>query len=127
MWFTTRSPKTKTLRTAHRERRLMQELIAIAEKIAARLIERRQTIAVAESSTGGLISAALLAVPGASTYFLGGVVVYTGAARSGLLAITAADMTGMRAATEPYVAMVAARAREKLGATWGLGETGATG
>ena len=50
----------------------MKDLVAIAEQIAARLIERRQTIAVAESSTGGLISAALLAVPGASAYFLGG-------------------------------------------------------
>src|ERR1700761_7638999 len=59
----------------------MKDLVAIAEKIAARLIERRQTIAVAESSTGGLISAALLAVPGASAYFLGGGVIYTRDAR----------------------------------------------
>jgi len=105
----------------------MNDLLPLAEKIAARLIERRETIAVAESSTGGLISATLLAVPGASAYFLGGAVVYTGAARSGLLDITAADMAGMRAATEPYVALVAGRVRTKLGATWGLGETGATG
>lgn len=105
----------------------MDRIASLAENIAARLIERRETIAVAESSTGGLISAALLAVPGASAYFLGGAVVYTGAARSGLLGITAADMAGMRAATEPYVAMVAARVREKHGATWGLAETGASG
>jgi nicotinamide-nucleotide amidase len=105
----------------------MDNLLPLAEKIAARLIERRETIAVAESSTGGLISATLLAVPGASAYFLGAAVVYTGAARAGLLDITAADMAGMRPATEPYVALVAARVRAKLGATWGLGETGATG
>lgn len=105
----------------------MDSLLPLAEKIAARLIERRETIAVAESSTGGLISAALLAVPGASAYFLGAAVVYTGAARSGLLDITAADMAGMRPATEPYVALVAARVRAKLGATWALSETGATG
>lgn len=105
----------------------MDRLLPLAEKIAARLIERGETVAVAESSTGGLISAPLLAVPGASAYFLGAAVVYTGAARAGLLDITAADMTGMRAATEPYVAMVAGRVRTKLGATWGLGETGATG
>jgi len=54
----------------------MKELVAIAEQVAARLVERPQTIAVAESSTGGLISASLLAVPGASAYFLGGGVIY---------------------------------------------------
>ena len=59
----------------------MNELVTIAEKIAAQLIARKQTIAVAESSTGGLISAALLSVPGASAYFLGGAVVYTRDAR----------------------------------------------
>ena len=53
----------------------MQDLISIAEQIAERLVARKQTIAVAESSTGGLISAALLAVPGASAYFLGSAVV----------------------------------------------------
>lgn len=105
----------------------MNDLLPLAEKIAARLIERHETIAVAESSTGGLISAALLAVPGASAYFLGGAVIYTGAARAGLLDITAADMAGMRAATEPYVALVAGRVRAKHNATWGLGETGAAG
>ena len=77
----------------------MDSPLPLAEKIAARLIERRETIAVAESSTGGLISAALLAVPGASAYFLGAAVVYTGAARAGLLDITAADMAGMRPAS----------------------------
>src|ERR1700742_1500613 len=105
----------------------MKDLIAIAEQVAAKLIARKETIAVAESSTGGLISAALLAIPGASAYFLGGAVVYTGAARSGLVAIDAADMAGMRAATEPYAALRARRMRERLGATWGLAEAGAAG
>ena len=53
----------------------MQELIGIAEQIASHLIVRKQTISVAESSTGGLIPASLLAVPGASAYFLGSAVV----------------------------------------------------
>jgi nicotinamide-nucleotide amidase len=105
----------------------MDTLLPIAQKIAARLIERHETIALAEGSTGGLISAALLAVPGASAYFLGGAVVYTGAARSGLLAINAGDMAGIRAATEAYAALVARRVRERLGATWGLAEAGAAG
>jgi hypothetical protein len=72
----------------------MKELVAVAEKIAAKLIERRQTIAVAESSTGGLISAALLAVPGASAYFLGSAVVYTRDARRILMDIPDEAMKG---------------------------------
>jgi nicotinamide-nucleotide amidase len=105
----------------------MQSLLPLAEKIAARLIDRHETIAVAESSTGGLIAAALLSVPGASAYFLGGAVVYTKAARTALLGITDADMVGLRASTEAYALLGARRVRERHGATWGLGETGATG
>ena len=105
----------------------MQLLLPIAEKIAARLIERRETIAVTESSTGGLIAAALLAVPGASAFFLGGAVAYTRAARLALLGIGDADMQGLRPSTEAYSLMIARRVRERHNATWGLGETGATG
>lgn len=105
----------------------MKTLLPLAEKIAARLIARKETIAIAESSTGGLIAAALLAVPGASAYFLGGAVVYTRTSRIALLGIGDAEMSGMRASTEPYALLVARRMREKLGAAWGLGETGATG
>ena len=105
----------------------MQSLLPLAEKIAARLIARKETIAIAESSTGGLIAAALLSVPGASAYFLGGAVVYTKTSRAALLGITDAEMSGMRASTEGYALLCARRMREKNGATWGLGETGATG
>jgi nicotinamide-nucleotide amidase len=105
----------------------MQTLLPIAEKIAARLTERHETIAVAEGAAGGLICAALLAVPGASAYFLGGAVAYTAAARKGLLAITKDDITGIRPASEPYAALLAERVREKHGATWGLAEAGAAG
>src|SRR3569833_3034663 len=78
----------------------MHALAPLAEQVAARLIARKQTIAIAESSTGGLISAALLAVPGASAYFIGGAVVYTRQARTVLLGITDADLEGMRDSTE---------------------------
>ncbi|HTZ02043.1 MAG TPA: CinA family protein [Xanthobacteraceae bacterium] len=105
----------------------MKALVSLAETIAPRLIARRETIAVAESSTGGLIAAALLAVPGASAYFLGGAVVYTKAARTALLGFGDAEMQGMRAATEPYALFIAKRVRDRHGAVWGLGETGATG
>jgi PncC family amidohydrolase len=105
----------------------MQDLLPQAERIAARLKARRETVAVAESSTGGLVSAALLAVPGASAYFLGGAVVYTGAARRGLLDIGDAAMAGMRASTEPYALLGARAVRERLGAVWAIAETGAAG
>ena len=105
----------------------MQLLLPLAEKIAGRLIERRETIAIAESSTGGLIAAALLAVPGASAYFVGGAVIYTKVSRGALLGITDAEMANMRASTEAYALLCARRMREKHGTTWGLGETGATG
>jgi PncC family amidohydrolase len=105
----------------------MSELQLSAESIAVRLIERGETIAIAESAAGGLIAAALLMVPGASRYFLGGAVLYTGAARQALLGITPEDMAGIRPATEAYAQLVALRSRERLGATWALAETGAAG
>src|SRR5260221_11872218 len=105
----------------------MQDLVAIAEKIAARLIERRQPIAVAESSTGGLISAALLAVPGASAYFLGGAVVYTRDARRILMDIPDDAMKGIRSASEAYAKLLASQMRTRFATDWGLSETAATG
>jgi len=105
----------------------MKELVTIAEKIAARLIERHETIAVAESSTGGLISAALLAVPGASAYFLGGGVIYTRDARRILMDIPDEAMKGIRSASQPYARLLAGQIRKRFATNWGLSETGATG
>jgi nicotinamide-nucleotide amidase len=105
----------------------MKELLPLAQMIAQRLIARRETIAIAESSTGGLIAAALLAVPGASAYFLGGAVVYTKSARAALLGIGNADMEGVRPASEAYALLLAKRVRDRHSAAWGVGETGATG
>jgi nicotinamide-nucleotide amidase len=105
----------------------MKDLIAIAEKIAGKLIARRQTIAVAESSTGGLISASLLAVPGASAYFLGSAVVYTRDARRILMDIPDEAMKGIRSASEAYAKLLASQIRQRFSSDWGLSETGATG
>ena len=88
---------------------------------------RGETVAVAESSTGGLIAASLLSVPGASSYFLGGSVVYTLLSRRELLQIRAADVEGLAPLSEPMVERFAARAREQLDATWGIAELGAAG
>src|ERR1700742_1340573 len=105
----------------------MQSLAPLVEEIARRLIERHETIAVAESSTGGMISAALLALPGASAYFVGGAVLYTKTSRSVLLGLEDADMQGFRPSTEFYAMLCAKRVRERHGTVWGLGETGASG
>jgi PncC family amidohydrolase len=105
----------------------MQELVPTAQQVAQRVIARGETIAVAESSAGGLISAALLSVSGASAYFVGGAVVYTRSARSALLDIGETALEGMRPSTEPYALLLARTARARLGTTWALAETGATG
>ena len=105
----------------------MNSLMPTAERIAQHLKTRKETIAVAESSAGGLIAAALLAVPGASAYFLGGAVVYTRQARGALVGITDAEMEGLRSSSEPYAKLLARTMRHRHGAVWGLAETGAAG
>lgn len=105
----------------------MESLTSLGSAVGTLLKDRNQTVATAESSAGGLINAALVAVPGASAYYLGGAVVYTLASRSALLGVTAEDMTNMRSASEPYAMLLARRVRDNLGATWGLSETGASG
>ncbi len=105
----------------------MEVLDALAEAIGEQLKARKETVAVAESSSGGLISAALLGVPGASAYYLGGAVVYTAKARATMLALPREAVAGMRSASEPYALLLARTAREQLGATWGISETGAAG
>lgn len=105
----------------------MDRLLPLAEVIAARLTARGETVGIAESSTGGLISASLLSVAGASVYYRGGTVIYTPRARAAIALITKDDMEGLRSATEPYAALLAERVRDQLGSTWGLSETGATG
>jgi PncC family amidohydrolase len=105
----------------------MESLIALGSAVGALLKERGQTLVVAESSAGGLINAALVAVPGASAYYLGGAIVYTVAGRSALLGLSAQDTMNIRSATVPYAQLLARRARDNFGATWGLSETGASG
>jgi nicotinamide-nucleotide amidase len=105
----------------------MSELNDIAEAVARRLIERRESVAVGESAAGGLIAAALLGVAGASAYFKGGVVVYTSEGKVRLAGMTMEQIDRDRAATTPHTAILARLIREKLDATWGVAETGAAG
>jgi len=96
-------------------------------RIAQHLVAQKETIAISESSAGGLISAALLSIPGASSYFLGGGVIYTRKAMESMLQPAPADLIGLRSATEAMSALLAETVRNRLGADWGLAETGATG
>jgi len=105
----------------------MDTLLPQATRIAALLKARKQTIAVTESSAGGLLAATLLAVPGASAYFLGGAVVYTKKARKVLMDIGEAEMQGLRSSSEPYAMLLARTSRARFETTWGLAETGASG
>lgn len=105
----------------------LAELFAVGERIGDRLIARGETIAIAESSAGGLISAALLSRAGASGYYLGGAVVYTRRAFRRFTTLTADDMAGLRSSTVPYARLMARHQRERFRASWGLAETGAAG
>jgi nicotinamide-nucleotide amidase len=103
------------------------DLSGPATAIARQLRERSQTVAVAESSAGGLISAALLAVPGSSAYYLGGVVIYTLPGAKALLGGAVEPPEGMRGASEPFARWLASSGSRKLGADWAVSETGAAG
>lgn len=105
----------------------MADLNSMATSVGALLKLYQQTVGVAESSCGGLLSASLVAVPGASAYYVGGAVVYTRAAQQGLLSVPDHAMAQIRASSEPYALLNARAVRESLGTTWGLSETGASG
>ena len=105
----------------------MTELSNIAASVADLLKQRGDTIAVSESSCGGLLSAALVAISGASAYYRGGSIIYTRAAQEGLLRVPDEAMEGQRASTEYYAELNARTLREILGTTWALSETGASG
>lgn len=106
----------------------MQDRLPLAARVAERLRARGESVAVAESSTGGLISAALVAIPGASDFYIGGAVIYTRKSSRGLMQVPdEAFANGMRASTEPYALLMAKTARERMRATWGIAETGASG
>ena len=105
----------------------MPDLTSVSASVGALLKETEQTLAVSESSCGGLISAALVAVPGASAYYVGGSVVYTRTGQRGLLGVPDAALEGIRASSEPYAQLNARTVRERLGTTWAVSETGASG
>src|ERR1700747_2596871 len=98
----------------------MESLLPLAKRVGEKLKARKETVGVSESSAGGLISAVLLAVPGASAYFMGGAVVYTRPAGEAFLTATPSKRAGIRSSSEPWATRGVELVRVRLGATWGL-------
>jgi nicotinamide-nucleotide amidase len=105
----------------------MESLLPLAAEVAELLKKRSETLALSESSMGGLVSAALVAQPGASAFYLGSTVIYTRQAGKALYALQGPPAPDVKPLTEPYVAAMAEVVREKFGATWALSEMGASG
>ena len=99
----------------------------VARRIAGLLAARGETLAVAESSTGGLILSLLTDVPGASAWLHGGLVAYTNDAKRDLLGVPAATLSGSGAVSAETALEMAHGARRLFGATWAVGETGVAG
>ena len=105
----------------------MKELSKLCEPIADRLKANKQTISVSESSTGGLISAALLSIPGASAYYKGGSVIYTLASRKIFLNLSKQDVEGLEPMTESMALRFAEKTKEVLDSDWAIAELGIAG
>lgn len=103
------------------------ELLELSNQVSEILKKSGETLAISESSAGGLISAHLLAIPGASSYFMGAAILYTKTASEAFINVTDEDLVGIRSATEEYALFNARRVKEMLGTTWGIAETGASG
>ena len=106
---------------------MIEPLATLAARAAAKLKEDHQTIAVADGATGGLISAGLLTIPGATAFYLGGGVIYSLKGRDILLDLNEAELKGMKSVTEPYALLQARAIRDRFGADWGIAESGSAG
>ena len=106
---------------------LNDEQKRLAVEIGTRLTDRGETVAVAEATAGGLVSAALLSVGGASRYYAGGGVVYTLASRTALAGVPAEQYANYRGTTPEMLASLAESMRQRLGATWCIAESGTAG
>ncbi len=106
---------------------MFDQLAILGGRAGEALKARKQTIAVADGATGGLISAGLLTVPGATGFYLGGGVIYSFKGRDILLALDPAELKGMKSVTEPYALLQARAIRDRFGADWGIAESGSAG
>lgn len=103
-----------------------EPLDSIAERAVRTLIARRQTVATAESITGGLVVGALTGVAGASAAVRGGICAYQADVKNDLVGVSPQSLAA-GAVNEQVAAELAAGALDRLGSTWGFGTTGAAG
>lgn len=106
---------------------MFAELAELGATVGTLLKERGQTVAIADGATGGLVSAALVAMPGATSFYVGGGVIYSLKGRDALLGLSRSELAGMRSVTEAYAVLQARAIRDRLGSDWGLAESGSTG
>lgn len=100
---------------------------SVAEDVAALLVERHSTLAVAESCTGGRIASMFTAMAGASEYFLGGVVSYANSAKSAILGVSADDIEKYGAVSQTVAEQMAVGVRRITGAEYSIATTGIAG
>jgi PncC family amidohydrolase len=102
-------------------------LVALAERLQAASLATGSTVALAESCTGGMVAAALTAVPGSSGYFHGGVVSYADRAKRDLLDVDPDVLAAHGAVSAQVARAMAIGARTRFGATIGASVTGIAG
>ena len=100
---------------------------AMAAAVGRLLLQRGQTVATAESCTGGLIGEMITDVPGASEYFLGGMVSYANAIKINMLGVGEDVLAAHGAVSEPVARAMARGCREKFNANWAIAVTGIAG
>jgi len=106
---------------------MLDELGALAAPCAAILLERGQSVAVADGSTGGLIAAGMLTIPGGIKFFRGGGVLYSLKGRQILFGLAPDAFAGLRPVTEPYTLLQADAIRRQFESDWGIAESGSAG
>jgi len=106
---------------------ISEEQYTLASRIALFLLAHEETVAVCESSSGGLVSACLLSIPGASAYFIGGGVLYSYAIRKAIVNMGTEEHMRYGGSTPELISEMAKNFNNKIAATWVIGEGGAAG
>jgi nicotinamide-nucleotide amidase len=111
----------------HQESVMSEKISSLSRKVSEQLRIRNETLAVAESLTGGRLAAEITEIAGASDIFLGGFVVYANSAKINQLSVKASDIEKFGVVSKEVAVSMAEGARDRLGSTWALSTTGVAG